>query len=234
MRSSALKTESSFGFVLPSRAGGRRVAETRPIDLVHLTRQTFGDKRLETELLRLFMRQARQIQAGLDAACGDDAVSCLPAADLLHTLIGSARVVGAHRVAALAQGCEAALRTSGKDAPSENERVRPARRRRRGLRLYRRPDRSGLIEADLLANAGLARTSDAIAVRISEGRNAIDGDEAEPQRSPQDPRGVFGIKLQTATFVGFKLGGAHREGRTPSRQSRGTAASGLANRIEVL
>ena len=37
-------------------------------------------------------------------------------------MIGSARVVGAHRVAALAQGCEAALRTSGKDAPSENER----------------------------------------------------------------------------------------------------------------
>ena len=95
----------------------------RPIDLVHLTRQTFGDKRLETELLHLFMRQARQIQAGLDADYGDDAVSCLPAADLLHTLIGSARVVGAHRVAALAQDCEAALRGSGKDAPSERERA---------------------------------------------------------------------------------------------------------------
>ena len=95
----------------------------RPIDLVHLTRQTFGDKRLETELLRLFVRQARQIQAGLDAEAGADAVSGLPAADLLHTLIGSARVVGAHRVAALAQDCEAALRSSGKEAPSERERA---------------------------------------------------------------------------------------------------------------
>ena len=95
----------------------------RPIDLVHLTRQTFGDKRLETELLHLFMRQARQIQAGLDADYGDGALSCLPAADLLHTLIGSARVVGAHRVAALAQDCEAALRGPGKDAPSARERA---------------------------------------------------------------------------------------------------------------
>ena len=121
MRSSALKTERLP--VLTSETRGRETAGgERPIDLVHLTRQTFGDKRLETELLQLFMRQARQIQAGLDADCGDDAVSCLPAADLLHTLIGSARVVGAHRVAALAQGCEAALRRSGEDAPSDDER----------------------------------------------------------------------------------------------------------------
>ncbi len=121
MRSSALKTEPLS--VSPVGTRGRETAGgERPIDLVHLTRQTFGDKRLETELLQLFMRQARQIQAGLDSDCGDDAVSCLPAADLLHTLIGSARVVGAHRVAALAQGCEATLRRSGEEAPSEGER----------------------------------------------------------------------------------------------------------------
>ena len=121
MRSSALKTEPLS--VFPAEQRGRETAGgDRPIDLVHLTRQTFGDKRLETELLRLFIRQARQIQGGLDADCGDDTVSCLPAADLLHTLIGSARVVGAHRVASLAQDCEAALRGSGREAPSERER----------------------------------------------------------------------------------------------------------------
>ena len=89
------------------RGGGR------PVDLVHLTRQCFGDKRLETELLRLFMRQARQIQGGLDAAVGDDSVASLPPRDLLHTLVGSARVVGAHRVAALAETYETALRGRG-------------------------------------------------------------------------------------------------------------------------
>ena len=102
MRSSALQSDR---LLHPGRLEGER-----PVDLVHLTRQCFGDKRLETELLRLFMRQARQIQGGLEAEVGDDSVSCLPASDLLHTLVGSARVVGAHRVASLAERYEASLR----------------------------------------------------------------------------------------------------------------------------
>ena len=95
----------------------------RPVDLVHLTRQCFGDKRLETELLRLFMRQARQIQGGLDAEVGDDSVASLPAGDLLHTLVGSARVVGANRVATLAEGYEASLRGRDGAALSANDRA---------------------------------------------------------------------------------------------------------------
>ena len=95
----------------------------RPVDLVHLTRQCFGDKRLETELLRLFMRQARQIQGGLDAQVGDDSVSSLPAGDLLHTLVGSARVVGANRVATLAEGYEASLRGRQHAALSDGDRA---------------------------------------------------------------------------------------------------------------
>lgn len=105
MRSSALRAPEPVSDAAPSPGPG-----ARPVDLVHLTRQCFGDKRLETELLRLFMRQARQIQAGLDAEVGDDSVACLPACDLLHTLVGSARVVGAHRVANLAEHVEAGLR----------------------------------------------------------------------------------------------------------------------------
>lgn len=113
MRSSALPSEA---------AGPGRHHGERPVDLVHLTRQCFGDKRLETELLRLFMRQARQIQGGLDAEVGDDSVASLPAGDLLHTLMGSARVVGAHRVATLAETYETALR--GRDRGSLTERDR--------------------------------------------------------------------------------------------------------------
>ena len=101
MRSAALQSD------VPAASRDRG---ERPVDLVHLTRQCFGDKRLETELLRLFMRQARQIQGGLDAEVGDDSVASLPAGDLLHTLVGSARVVGAHRVAVLAETYEASLR----------------------------------------------------------------------------------------------------------------------------
>ncbi|MGI3903590.1 MAG: Hpt domain-containing protein [Janthinobacterium lividum] len=118
MRSSALQSD------IPSQSG--RLDGERPVDLVHLTRQCFGDKRLETELLRLFMRQARQIQGGLDAEVGDDSVSCLPASELLHTLVGSARVVGAHRVASLAERYEATLR--GRDHAGLNVEDRAAMR----------------------------------------------------------------------------------------------------------
>lgn len=115
MRSSARPSDAP--------AAAERHDGERPVDLVHLTRQCFGDKRLETELLRLFMRQARQIQGGLDAEVGDDSVSSLPAGDLLHTLVGSARVVGAHRVASLAEGYEASLRGRGHAALSETDRA---------------------------------------------------------------------------------------------------------------
>ena len=37
------------------------VSDGRPIDLVHLSKQTFGERDLESELLRLFDRQSRQI-----------------------------------------------------------------------------------------------------------------------------------------------------------------------------
>ena len=107
---------------LPSEAAGRHHGE-RPIDLVHLTRQCFGDKRLETELLRLFMRQARQIQGGLDAEVGDGSVASLPTGDLLHTLMGSARVVGAHRVATLAETYETALRGRARASLTERDRA---------------------------------------------------------------------------------------------------------------
>jgi len=110
MRWSAIRAEAPE---IADPAADRSAGE-RPVDLVHLSRQCFGDKRLETELLRLFMRQARQIQGGLDAEVADDSVSSLPSGDLLHTLVGSARVVGAHRVASLAEGYASALRGRGR------------------------------------------------------------------------------------------------------------------------
>lgn len=75
----------------------------RPIDLVHLSKQTFGERDLESELLRLFDRQSRQIVARLT----DGPVSeARWRADLAHTLKGSARAVGAFNVAAAAEAYE--------------------------------------------------------------------------------------------------------------------------------
>ena len=79
----------------------------RPLDLVHLSRQTLGDRVLEIELLELFDRQAGQIMARLDSAlCSSDRKW---RHDLSHTLKGSARAIGAVKVALAAQAYEDAL-----------------------------------------------------------------------------------------------------------------------------
>jgi HPt (histidine-containing phosphotransfer) domain-containing protein len=76
-----------------------------PIDLVHLSKQTFGERDLEAELLRLFDRQAAQIVARLSDPVMPDRRW---RADLAHTLKGSARAIGAFGVAAAAESYEIA------------------------------------------------------------------------------------------------------------------------------
>ncbi len=78
------------------------------LDLVHLSRQTFGDHALEIELLALFDRQAAQFAGRLASprSMGDTGARI----DLAHMLKGSAGSVGAFAVAAAAESYEAALR----------------------------------------------------------------------------------------------------------------------------
>lgn len=93
----------------PWGAFGDKNAVCAPaLDLVHLSRQTFGDHTLERELLTLFDRQAEHFSARLGAPCASgDAVW---RAELVHTLKGSARAVGAFAVGDAAEAYEAALR----------------------------------------------------------------------------------------------------------------------------
>jgi HPt (histidine-containing phosphotransfer) domain-containing protein len=80
---------------------GARVQKASPIDLVHLARQTMGDRELEKELLALFDCQAAQIADRLRMVENGTA-----SADLAHKLKGSARAVGAGAVAAAAENYE--------------------------------------------------------------------------------------------------------------------------------
>jgi HPt (histidine-containing phosphotransfer) domain-containing protein len=73
----------------------------RPVDLVHLARQTLGDRALEREVLGLFHVQARALYAQLERVAEDRLRH-----DLAHTLKGSARAVGAWKVAEAAEACE--------------------------------------------------------------------------------------------------------------------------------
>jgi HPt (histidine-containing phosphotransfer) domain-containing protein len=74
------------------------------IDQEHLERMTLGDRRLEREVLQIFVRQnammLERISRGQPSALGAAA----------HALIGSARGIGAWRVAGAAESLERASR----------------------------------------------------------------------------------------------------------------------------
>jgi len=82
-----------------SVTGVSPVAE--PVDLAHLRRFTLGDKHLETEILGLFMAQVPITIATLKHA-ESDGVWYVAA----HSLKGSARAIGAGRLALLAAQAE--------------------------------------------------------------------------------------------------------------------------------
>jgi HPt (histidine-containing phosphotransfer) domain-containing protein len=78
-----------------------------PIDTGHLKRMTLGDANLEREVLAMFAGQAVGLIGTL--------ATLPPDADALaHTLKGSARAIGAFRVAEAAESLESAIR-SGDD-----------------------------------------------------------------------------------------------------------------------
>ncbi|MEP0708580.1 Hpt domain-containing protein [Parvibaculum sp.] len=73
----------------------------RPIDLVHLSRYTLGNRSLENELLGLFRSQADVYLARLDEAADDKEWK-----NAAHSLKGSARGLGAWALADLAEEAE--------------------------------------------------------------------------------------------------------------------------------
>jgi HPt (histidine-containing phosphotransfer) domain-containing protein len=83
----------------------------RAVDLDHLKRMTSGEAGLEHEVLQLFLRQTSRLVEALDG-------SPMDAATLAHTLSGSARAIGAFRLAARAAALEDATR-QGRDGAVE-------------------------------------------------------------------------------------------------------------------
>ena len=79
------------------------VPDDGPIDIAHLKRMTLGDAGLEREVLAMFAGQAVRL---IEALAGWPA----DATEIAHTLNGSARAIGAFKVAEAAEAFEAALR----------------------------------------------------------------------------------------------------------------------------
>ena len=83
------------------------------IDEAHLKRMTLGDRGLERELLNIFVRQSATI---LDRVASHDLVATAAAA---HTMIGSARGIGAWRVARAAEQLERAVGQGDEESVDE-------------------------------------------------------------------------------------------------------------------
>ncbi len=84
-------------------------SQHRPIDLVHLAKQSLGDRGLEEEILRIFdqMVQVYLRRVESQAADGGDVL-----ADL-HALKGASMGVGATSIVTIAQAAEAEAREAG-------------------------------------------------------------------------------------------------------------------------
>jgi hypothetical protein len=84
----------------------------RPIDLEHLSRMTLDDRSLEREVLTLFDRQADMLMQRMQNTCPANIAAAA------HTLMGSARGIGAWPVARAAGEVEAAAAVDGEIAPA--------------------------------------------------------------------------------------------------------------------
>lgn len=87
----------------PPISSAPQMDSSEAIDLVHLARQSLGDKELETELLRLFSHQTEQL---LPQMAPEKTQTPARIADLAHMLKGSARAVGAIKIAQTAEDYE--------------------------------------------------------------------------------------------------------------------------------
>ncbi len=90
-----------MAMAMMARSESRNEA-TPPIDLVALATNTLGNRDLELEVLRMFKAQSQSMMSRITAEMA-------PALrkDMVHTLKGSARAVGALQVALVCEGLEA-------------------------------------------------------------------------------------------------------------------------------
>jgi HPt (histidine-containing phosphotransfer) domain-containing protein len=85
----------------------------RPVDLAHLSRYTGGDAAVNAEVLMLFSNQSVDLLAKLDAALSESDSKTWR--DIMHSIKGGARGIGAFQLADVAAEAETADPAS--DAP---------------------------------------------------------------------------------------------------------------------
>ena len=87
-------------------------ARHRAIDLVHLAKQTLGDRNLEQEVLRIFQQASNAYLQGIRDAQSHDELKLN-----LHSLKGASAGIGANGIAEVVRNAEAEFRETGNVAP---------------------------------------------------------------------------------------------------------------------
>jgi HPt (histidine-containing phosphotransfer) domain-containing protein len=118
----------------PTALGRNRQSDI--IDEQHLARMTLGDSRLEREVLELFLRQAALMLGRIGAA------PPALAAAAAHTLKGSARGIGAWRLAQAAEAFEHAVQIADEIQIKDTHSELTASSREACAAIAARPDRS--------------------------------------------------------------------------------------------
>jgi HPt (histidine-containing phosphotransfer) domain-containing protein len=102
-----------MSFVMNTNGSPKPGTDTEPgiLDEGHLARMTLGDRRLEQEVLEIFVRHsATTLDLIVECIADQDPAA---AAEAAHTMIGAARGIGAWRVAQEAERVEHAADAGG-------------------------------------------------------------------------------------------------------------------------
>ena len=100
-------TALRIAFEAPDTIGTACPSASRPIDFIHLSQQTMGDKSLEIEVLQIFARQARQLMQELSSGVPSERQN------IAHRMKGAALAIGASAVARTAADVEATPEDAG-------------------------------------------------------------------------------------------------------------------------
>ncbi len=96
----------------------REAGTAKPIDLVHLSRQTMGDRNLEIEVLKLFSAQLSQYLEMAKSAESSEEIY-----RVAHTIKGAARGVGATELSEIALAAERSERFDINQLSDEFDRI---------------------------------------------------------------------------------------------------------------
>lgn len=95
-----MSAANAIAFAMPGGESSSGPIRRRPIDLVHLAKQTMDDRLVEQEVLALFVQQAALVRDGMVHGDSQERLR------LAHGLKGSARGIGAFAIAECMEAIE--------------------------------------------------------------------------------------------------------------------------------